>query len=224
MSVKRKIDCTECSADFRQYGSVYCYTGREGHHGPLLHNLSGGLYVGTAHAGNGSSKNDSFGIQQIDQISQSNADTKNWRLRANMAPPIPHEHADTMDIVGADFPDGFDVVIPCLLEGTGMVEAINAAAQNGRIVMYGCIGTCHKPVDFFKVHKKRLDILSTEPERDIDNRRYFDEGLRLILDGLVDTEEMITHVDPLVEVAQAFQLRNEHKGDTIHVMIDCEVK
>jgi threonine dehydrogenase-like Zn-dependent dehydrogenase len=137
---------------------------------------------------------------------------------------IPHEHADTMDIVGADFPDGFDVVIPCLLEGAGMVDAINAAAQNGRIVMYGCIGTCHKPVDFFKVHKKRLDILSTEPKRDIDNRRYFDEGLRLVLDGLVNTEEMITHVVPLAEVARAFQLRNEHKGDTIHVMIDCEVK
>jgi threonine dehydrogenase-like Zn-dependent dehydrogenase len=89
--------------------------------------------------------------------------------------------------------------------------------------MYGCIGTCHKPVDFFKVHKKRLDILSTEPKRDIDNRRYFDEGLRLVLDGLVNTEEMITHVVPLAEVARSFQLRNEHKGDTIHVMIDCEV-
>ncbi|TDF91209.1 zinc-dependent alcohol dehydrogenase [Paenibacillus piri] len=137
---------------------------------------------------------------------------------------MPNEHANTMDIVGADFPDGFDVVIPCLLEGAGMVDAINAAAQNGRIVMYGCIGTCHKPVDFFKVHKKRLDILSTEPKRDIDNRRYFDEGLRLVLDGLVNTEEMITHVVPLAEVARAFQLRNEHKGDTIHVMIDCEVK
>ncbi|MCY9656466.1 zinc-binding dehydrogenase [Paenibacillus chondroitinus] len=137
---------------------------------------------------------------------------------------MPHEHASTMDIVGADFPDGFDVVIPCLLEGDGMVDAINAAAQNGRIVMYGCIGTCHAPVDFFKVHKKRLDIFSTEPKRDIDNRRYFDEGLRLVLDGLVNTEEMITHVVPLAEVARAFQLRNEHKGDTIHVMIDCEVK
>lgn len=137
---------------------------------------------------------------------------------------IPNEHANTMDIVGADFPDGFDVVIPCLLEGDGMVDAINAAAQNGRIVMYGCIGTCHKPVDLFKVHKKRLDIFSTEPKRDIDNRRYFDEGLRLVLDGLVNTEEMITHVVPLAEVERAFRLRNEHKGDTIHVMIDCEVK
>ncbi|MDB5085305.1 MAG: L-threonine dehydrogenase [Bacilli bacterium] len=137
---------------------------------------------------------------------------------------LPHSDAATMDIVGKDFPDGFDVVIPCLLEGDGMVDAINAAAQNGRIVMYGCIGTCHKPVDFFKVHKKRLDIFSTEPKRDIDNRRYFDQGLQLVLDGLVNTEEMITHVVKLQDVAKAMQLRNEHKGDTIHVMIDCEAE
>ncbi|MCI3920737.1 alcohol dehydrogenase catalytic domain-containing protein [Paenibacillus sp. TRM 82003] len=137
---------------------------------------------------------------------------------------LPDEHARTIDVVGKDFPNGFDVVIPCLLEGAGMVDAIDVAAQNGRIVMYGCIGTCHKPVDFFKIHKKRLDIFSTEPKRDIDNRRYFDEGLRLVLDGLINTEEMITDIVPLSEVDRAFKLRNEHRGETIHVMIDCEVK
>lgn len=141
---------------------------------------------------------------------------------ATHAYKMPDPHARTMDIVGRDFPDGFDVVIPCLLEGEGMVDAIDAAAQNGRIVMYGCIGTCRKPVDFFKVHKKRLDILSTEPKRDIDNRRFFDEGLKLVMDGLVNTKETITHVVKLDEIEKAFQLRNEHKGSTIHVMIDCE--
>ncbi|MBD2845948.1 alcohol dehydrogenase catalytic domain-containing protein [Paenibacillus sp. IB182496] len=135
---------------------------------------------------------------------------------------LPHAGARTMDTVGADFPDGFDVVIPCLLEGAGMVDAIDAAAQNGRIVMYGCIGTCNEPVDFFKVHKKRLDILSTEPKRDIDNRRFFEEGLRLVMDGLVNTKEMITHIVPLREVKRAFELRNAHDGGTIHVMVDCE--
>ena len=71
----------------------------------------------------------------------------------------------------ADFPDGFDVVIPCLLEGDGMVDAIELCAMCGRIVMYGCIGVCKKPLDFFKVHRKRLEIYSTEPRRDIDMRR-----------------------------------------------------
>lgn len=141
---------------------------------------------------------------------------------ATHAYKLPSADARTMDVVGRDFPDGFDVVIPCLLEGDGMIDAIDAAAQNGRIVMYGCIGTCRKPVDFFKVHKKRLDIYSTEPKRDIDNRDYFNKGLQLVLDGLVNTEEMITHVISLKDVGEAFRLRNAHSGSTIHVMIDCE--
>ncbi|MFD2830002.1 zinc-dependent alcohol dehydrogenase [Corticicoccus populi] len=134
---------------------------------------------------------------------------------------LPSSDAKTMDVVGKDFPEGFDIVIPCLLEGSGMVDAIDAAAQNGRIVMYGCIGTCHAPIDFFKVHKKRLDIYSTEPKRDIDNRRYFEQGLQLVLDGLVNTTETITHVYPLEKIGEAFETRNTHKADTIHVMIDC---
>jgi threonine dehydrogenase-like Zn-dependent dehydrogenase len=137
---------------------------------------------------------------------------------------LPTSETKTMDIVGKDFPEGFDVVIPCLLEGGGMVDAIDAAAQNGRIVMYGCIGTSHKPIDFFKVHKKRLDILSTEPKRDIDNRRFFEEGMRLVSDGLINTKETITHIFPLEEIQEAFELRNTRSGNTVHVMIDCEVK
>ncbi len=137
---------------------------------------------------------------------------------------IPTPDTKTMDIVGKDFPDGFDVVIPCLLEGGGMVDAIDAASQNGRVVMYGCIGTCSKPIDFFKVHKKRLDILSTEPKRDIDNRRFFDEGMRLVTDGLINTRETITHIFPLENIKEAFELRNKRSGDIIHVMIDCESK
>ncbi|ALC83117.1 MULTISPECIES: zinc-dependent alcohol dehydrogenase [Bacillus] len=136
---------------------------------------------------------------------------------------LPAADTRTMDIVGKDFPDGFDVVIPCLLEGSGMVDAIDAAAQNGRIVMYGCIGTSHKPIDFFKIHKKRLDILSTEPKRDIDNRRFFEEGLRLVTDGLVNTKETITHIFPLEKIEEAFKLRNDRSGDVIHVIIDCDV-
>lgn len=141
---------------------------------------------------------------------------------ATHAYKLPSPDTPTMDVVGKDFPDGFDIVIPCLLEGDGMVDAINCAAQNGRIVMYGCIGICNKPVDFFKVHRKRLEIYSTEPRRDIDNRRFFEEGVKLVEGGMVNTSEMITHVMPLSEIKKAFKLREHHQPDVIHVIIDCE--
>lgn len=135
---------------------------------------------------------------------------------------IPTPDTPTMDIVGADFPDGFDVVIPCLLDGDGMVDAIDCCAVGARLVMYGCIGMCRKPVDFFKVHRRRLEIFSTEPRRDIDMRRFFQEGVQLVLDGLVNTSEMITHTVPLSEVGRAFALRDDKTNDAIHVLVDCE--
>jgi threonine dehydrogenase-like Zn-dependent dehydrogenase len=135
---------------------------------------------------------------------------------------VPDPDTPTMEVVGSDFPEGFDVVIPCLLQGDGMVDAVDCAAFCGKIVMYGCIGTCSRPLDFFKVHRKRLEIYSTEPRRDIDMRRYFQEGLQLATDGLVHFSEMITHVFPLDRISEAFRLRDDKtNSEVIHVLIDC---
>jgi threonine dehydrogenase-like Zn-dependent dehydrogenase len=135
---------------------------------------------------------------------------------------VPTPDTPTREVLGASFPDGFDVVIPCLLEGDGMVDAIDCGAFAGKIVMYGCIGVCHTPVDFLKVHRKRLDIFSTEPKRDIDMRRFYDEGIRLVLDGLVNTGEIVTHKVPLSRIAEAFALRDDVRNEAIHVLVDCE--
>ena len=87
----------------------------------------------------------------------------------------------------------------------------------------GCIGPC-KYFDFFKLHRKRGVILSTEPRRDIDMRRWFQEGVQMVVDGTVNTSEMITHIFPLERVQEAFDLRNNKDAacPAIHVLIDCE--
>ena len=135
---------------------------------------------------------------------------------------LPDKDAQTMDFAGADFSDGFDVVIPCLLEGDGMIDAIECSNICAKIIMYGCIGVCNKPIDFFKVHRKRLEIYATEPRRDIDMRRFFQEGIQMVMDGMVNTGEMITDILPLSEIDKAFALRNNSPDSTIHVVIDCE--
>lgn len=141
---------------------------------------------------------------------------------ASHAYRIPTRETATMTAVGRDFPEGFDVVIPCLLEGDGVPDAIECAAFAGRIVLYGCIGICRRPVDFFQVHRKRLDIYSTEPKRDIDMRRYFDEGVRMAFEGLVNTREIVTHEIPLSRIQEAFALRDDPFSEAIHVLVDCE--
>lgn len=144
------------------------------------------------------------------------------RYGATHAYRIPHRDASAMDTLGRDFPEGFDVVIPCRLEGDGMLDAIACAALGGRIVMYGCLGTTTRPVDFYSIHRKRLEIYATEPRRDIDMRRLYQESIQLVLDGLVDTREMITHRVPLSEIGRAFALRTDETSDAIHVLVDCE--
>jgi 2-desacetyl-2-hydroxyethyl bacteriochlorophyllide A dehydrogenase len=135
---------------------------------------------------------------------------------------VPAAHLPTREVLGADFPEGFDVVFPCLLEGDGMVDAIDCAAFTGKVVMYGCIGVCNTPIDFLKVHRKRIDIYSTEPKRDIDMRRFYAEGTQLVLDGLVNTSEIVTHRIPLSRIEEAFALRDDSRSDAIHVLVDCE--
>lgn len=135
---------------------------------------------------------------------------------------IPSPESPTRSATESDFPGGFDVVVPCLLEGDGMVDALDVLATGGRIVMYGCIGTCHKPFDFFKLHRKRGEILSTEPKRDVDMRRYFQTSVDWVLDGLVNTSGMITHTFPLERIDEAFRMRNDPASGAIHILIDCE--
>lgn len=135
---------------------------------------------------------------------------------------LPSADTSNFEMLKKDFPDGFDVVIPCLLEGDGMIDAIDCCATGGKIVMYGCIGVCKKPIDFFKVHRKRLDIYSTEPKRDIDMRRFFQEGVNMVMDGLIDTVSLVTHKIPLSQIDRAFNVRNLSDPETIHVLVDCE--
>ena len=59
---------------------------------------------------------------------------------ATHAYKLPHAHAATMDHLSADHPRGFDVVVPCLLEGDGMKDALDCCNLGAKIIMYGCIG------------------------------------------------------------------------------------
>jgi L-iditol 2-dehydrogenase len=135
---------------------------------------------------------------------------------------LPSSETPTMEIIGEDYPDGFDIVIPCLLEGEGMNDAIDCTRTGGKIVMYGCIGVCRNEIDFFKVHRGRIEILSTEPKRDIDMYRYFKEGISLVMDGLINTSSYIDKIYSLDDIQKAFDERNDKSNSSIHIIIDVE--
>ena len=135
---------------------------------------------------------------------------------------VPSPDTPTIDVVKEDFPEGFDIVIPCLLEGASIQDALACTRTGGKIVMYGGIGTCKEPFDFFKVHRQRVEILSTEPKRDIDMYRYFKEGISLVRDGIIKTWEYIDKIYPLSRIQEAFEERDDKNKDSIHIVIDVE--
>jgi L-iditol 2-dehydrogenase len=135
---------------------------------------------------------------------------------------IPDAGMPTMEMLKDYKPEGFDIVIPCLLEGGSVADAIGCARTGGKIVLYGGIGVCRQELDFFKVHRMRVEILSTEPKRDIDMYRYFKEGIDLVTDGLVNTGEFIDRIFPLSRIQEAFELRNDKNNDVIHILVDVE--
>lgn len=135
---------------------------------------------------------------------------------------VPSENTPTKEVVGKDYPDGFDIVIPCLLEGASVPDAFDVTRTGGKVVMYGGIGISHEEVDFFTVHRRRLELLSTEPKRDIDMYRFFKEGISLVKDGLIQTGEYIDRIYPLSQIQEAFNVRNDKSDDCIHILVDVE--
>ncbi len=133
---------------------------------------------------------------------------------------LPDSDTSTADFLKQEYPDGFDVVIPCLLEGDCVMDAVNITRVGGKVVLYGGIGTARQPFDFFKVHRRRVSIISTEPRRDIDMYRYFKEAVSLVKDGLIHTDQYIDRIYPLEEIQEAFMMRNDNSNDIIHVLID----
>ena len=135
---------------------------------------------------------------------------------------IPEPSMPTIDVLKDDYPNGFDIVIPCLLEGGSVVDAIQCTRISGKVILYGGIGICKEELDFFKVHRARIEILSTEPKRDIDMYRFFKEGISLITDGLVNTGEYIDKIYPLSQIQEAFNVRNDKSNNYIHILVDVE--
>jgi len=147
------------------------------------------------------------------KLARSYGATRAYRVATTSTP--------TRQALGDAFPDGFDVVIPCVLSGDGVADAVDMAAQNGRVIMYGGLSPASRPVDYFRVHRRRLDIYSTEPKTDADMRRYFETASALVSAGDIRVADMITHRIGLDEIDRAFELKRKPSGDVIHVMIDC---
>ena len=115
-------------------------------------------------------------------------------------------------------PHGADVVITAHPEADGVVESIELLKWAGRIVMYGGIGRTPN-MDFYRLHVRGGDILAARIDNLVEDKRYSDRAIKAVRSGIIDVERIVTHRFSFEEVPAAFTLKEEPRGDVIHVIV-----
>ena len=96
----------------------------------------------------------------------------------------------------------------------GLDTAISAMAVRGRLVVVA-IHSTPPPVDLFRVFWRELTLIGAR----VYQRSDFEEAVSLLASGEVLVEPLITAVEPLAGVADAFATLEA--GRAMKVLIDC---
>jgi (R,R)-butanediol dehydrogenase/meso-butanediol dehydrogenase/diacetyl reductase len=116
-----------------------------------------------------------------------------------------------------DWSDGAGADVAFEVSGAiaGIETAIQSLAVRGRLVVVA-IHSTPPPVNLFRLFWRELTIIGAR----VYERADFVEAVRLLSDGAIPADELITRVDPLDDVADAFaQLES---GNAMKVLIDCQ--
>ena len=96
---------------------------------------------------------------------------------------------------------GAEVVFEVSATQPGVDTMTEAAAVRGRIVMVGIIGGRKPEVDLFKFFWRELTLLGARVYEAAD----YEKAIELIVSGAIDCEALITDIQELENITQAFQ-------------------
>ena len=102
----------------------------------------------------------------------------------------------------------------CRAPSPGIQSAIDALGARGRLVVVA-IHSTPPPVDLFRVFWRELTILGAR----VYERADFDDAVRLLADGKIPVDALITDVVPLAETAAAFAALDA--GRAMKILVDC---
>ena len=145
--------------------------------------------------------------------------------------PNPHRRA-VAEAVGTAAADPLALDITALIEGwtsgagpsaafevsgsqAGMDLAVSVLAVRGRLVLVG-IHPQPIPVDLHRFFWRELTLVGAR----LYQRQDFDAAVALVAGGVVPADTVISQIEPLANVAEAF-VALESGGSTMKVLIDC---
>jgi (R,R)-butanediol dehydrogenase / meso-butanediol dehydrogenase / diacetyl reductase len=116
-----------------------------------------------------------------------------------------------------DWTDGAGADVAFEVSGAiaGIETAIQSLAVRGRVVVVAIHGT-PPPVNLFRVFWRELTLIGAR----VYERSDFEEAVRLLESGAVPAASMISGIEPLASVAEAFsQLES---GRAMKMLVDCQ--
>jgi len=99
----------------------------------------------------------------------------------------------------------------------GIQSAIDALGPRGRLVVVAIHPTPH-PVDLFRVFWRELTLIGAR----VYERPDFEEAVRLLAEGRIPVDTLVTDVLPLAATADAFAALDA--GEAMKILIDCTGK
>jgi L-iditol 2-dehydrogenase len=113
---------------------------------------------------------------------------------------------------------GLDVVITACPAPEAQVNALKLAAVNGRVLFFGGLPADRAvvPLDTNLIHYRQLQVSGTARQ----SLSQFRQVLRLLEDGLVDVEQLVSGRWPLERIGEAFQ--SVMRGSGLKHVLDLE--
>lgn len=114
-------------------------------------------------------------------------------------------------------PDKADVILECVGVQETITQAIDNARKGSVIVVVGVFGK--KPqVDLGLVQDRELTLTGTLMYQ----KKDYEQAIRLVSQGMLKLEPMITHRFHFSEYLKAYQTIEELKGESLKVMIEMQ--
>ncbi len=129
----------------------------------------------------------------------------------------PTETALKDGILQAFGPDGADVIIECIGGSRTIKEAVDIARKGSDIIVVGVVpDLCAIDMGFVQDHELRISGSAMYRVED------YREAIRLVGEGLIEFDALITHHVPFSDYASAYTLIEQAKDRAMKVIIDME--
>ena len=111
---------------------------------------------------------------------------------------------------------GADIVIECVGAIALLAESVALARPGGKIVPFGVYPSGSAELPFYDFYFKELEIANVRAAKG----RDFRESIKLVSQGILDLDPLITHTLPYTDLNKAIQMLIEPNDNRLKVILE----